>query len=366
MSKEIKSPEVAKLNAVLRSANCHVAVQQLSDRLYLRATLPPKPGSGKREPFSQRISLGVYANPAGLKYARAEALQVSADVAMGRFSWDKYLKKKAVRRTVQEWLEAFEADYFSRRERNPKSLTTWGKDYADSFKRLPYEASLSVSVMLEAIAQTEPDSRTRKRVCMAYSALARFADLELDVSRLKGTYSPKAVRARDLPSDELIIEWRDRIPREDWRWFYSACAAYGFRPHEVFNLDLESIRKSPMVRVLDGKTGFHLALPIMPTWWEDWRLYDVNLPDITADSNRGFGMKAAEFFKRLKLPFTLYDLRHAWAARAARENFPDTLAAKLQGHSPQMHNQVYQQFVNESHLMAAWEQIRKRDGAKDV
>lgn len=347
--------EVAKLNAELKAGRVRVAVRVKGDRLYLRATLPPKPGSPQQEYSQQEISLGVYANPAGLKRAKAEALQISSDVALGRFDWTKYIKTKPSKQTTGDWIKAFEEDYFQRRARSPKSETTWDKDYRLPFTKLSPDRPLTAEVMLEAIAQTKPDTRSRQRVCNAYAALARLAGIELDTSKLRGSYSPKAVEPRDLPSDELILEWRDRIEHDGWKWVYSVIAAYGLRPHEAFNLDLDGIREGKAVKVLDGKTGFHLALPCLAEWRVDWALWDVTVPNVTAKCNRDYGLRASQYMRRIGLPFKLYDLRHAWAARAARLGMADTIAAKLQGHSPQIHNAVYQRFMDESHLLAAWE-----------
>ena len=46
-------------------------------RLYLRATLPPKPGDGDRAKQSD-LSTGCAATPAGLKIARAKAQEVES------------------------------------------------------------------------------------------------------------------------------------------------------------------------------------------------------------------------------------------------------------------------------------------------
>jgi hypothetical protein len=60
--------------------------------------------------------------------------------------------------------------------------------------------------MLSLIAGTVPDTRTRKRYCSALGALAKFAGLPVELSKLKGSYSPASVQPRDLPSDALVIK----------------------------------------------------------------------------------------------------------------------------------------------------------------
>ena len=357
--------ERQKLTAALKAGCVGLAVIVRNNRLYLRGTLPPKPGSGKTAYHQQDITLGVNANAGGLKHARSVALGIASE-SLEQFDWSKYQQVKvAAPMTCSDWIRAFEQDYFTRRARTPKSETTWRKDYHEPLAKLPPKVRLTAESMLELIATTAPDSRSRKRYCNALGALAKFAGLSIDLSGLRGSYSPKAVQPRDLPDDALIIEWRERIPDEGWRWIYSVIAAYGLRPHECWHIDSKSIARGELIEVLEGKTGYRVALPYMPNWWADWELSVVRLPNVTAKNNRDYGLRAQQYFKRLGLPFTLYNLRHAWAARAAREGLDNTIAAKLQGHSPDIHSAVYQRFMSGNDLRAAWERTR-RDGAGDV
>ena len=60
----------AKLNQAngrLRSGKIGVRIEVRGDRLYLRATFPPKPGSTKQQPCQQRLALGFHANPSGFR-----------------------------------------------------------------------------------------------------------------------------------------------------------------------------------------------------------------------------------------------------------------------------------------------------------
>ena len=43
--------------------------------------------------------------------------------------------------------------------------------------------------------------------------LAEFLNLEIDLKAYQGHYS-QPEKARDLPSDELISTWRDKIPNQ--------------------------------------------------------------------------------------------------------------------------------------------------------
>jgi hypothetical protein len=194
-------------NGRLKAAKVGVTIIRQGERLYLRATLPPKPLSDKVRNHQQYIALGVRANPGGLSYAEREARKVGALLDCNQFEWTPYLKPAMPDpQTVSDWVQRFEADYFSRKARSHKTETTWKGDYLKVFNRLPQDQALSVALLKQAVVGTEPDTRTRKRTCMALGAIARFANLEFDPKPFSGSYSPQRVSPRDLPTDEVIAE----------------------------------------------------------------------------------------------------------------------------------------------------------------
>ena len=348
--------EIEKLNGALKAAQAGVSVALIGQRLYLRATLPPKPGSKQSKPRSQRIKLSVYANPAGLKTARRRAFDLSNDIASQTFKWANWADgKSSSDRTVADWIAAFLKNYFTRRERNPKSQTTWDKDYLVPLNRLPQASQLTPELLIETAESFPPDTRSRKRAVSAYTAIAKFMRLEVDLKPLRGTYSPKAVNPRDLPSDKLILEWADKIPDPQWRTFYCLMATYGLRNHECWYLDLEKLKHNPIAVVSGGKTGARLALPMPKSWWSRWfENQDISLPNLVVKKNSDYGGRSAQYFKRLKnregFPFTIYTLRHAHAARMALAGVDLVFAAKSQGHDPEVHTQIYLNFLDQHHF----------------
>ncbi|RAM52517.1 MAG: hypothetical protein C6Y22_05805 [Hapalosiphonaceae cyanobacterium JJU2] len=74
-----------EINSRLKAGKVGVTVVQRGDHLSLRATFPPKPRSNKAIWHQQHLSLGVYANPAGLQRAEAEAKIVGGLLARGEF-----------------------------------------------------------------------------------------------------------------------------------------------------------------------------------------------------------------------------------------------------------------------------------------
>jgi integrase len=278
---------------------------------------------------------------------------------MKQFSWEPYLKVEVVKpKLVADWVREFEADYFNRRQRNPKSETTYEKDYRLTFSHLDPDAALTKELVLEAIALTSPDTRTRVRYCMALGALAKFAGIDVDLKAFRGSYSAAKAQARELPEDSVIEEWRSHLVNPAWQWVYGMLAVYGLRPHEVFHLDLERLRQGEKgLRVLDGKTGARLVFPFPLDWWKEWELWEVELPAVTAGSNSEFGNRVQQYFKRSGCPFRPYDLRHAWAVRTLNLGLDLTLASQQMGHSVGIHTQIYHRWISEKIHEEAFERL---------
>lgn len=219
-------------NGRLKNGKIGIKIEAKGTMLYLRATLPPKPGSNKYKPYQQRIAIGIHANLAGVSLAEQEAKKVGYLLDAGLFTWDPYLQQQPdVVNTVAEWVTKFEQDYFSRRSRNPKSQSTWDSTYKRVFKTLNGAATLSADLLYAAIHTTPPDSHERRRYCMVLQALAKFADIPLDVKPLRGAYSVRKLTPRDLPTNDSILLWYDHIKSPAWQWVYGILATFGLRPH---------------------------------------------------------------------------------------------------------------------------------------
>lgn len=353
MPKKSTTTLLKEANSRLKAAKIRVRIttRAESDRLYLRATLPPKPDSTRVKDYQQRIALGVYFNPAGIKRAEAEAQKLNHELMLAQFDWSTWLESKQTVKTVAQWLCAFEEDYFTRRKRTPKTETTWKKDYRNPYRKLPQDAALTGSVLSTTAKRYPPDTKARKRACAAYAALAKFAKVEVNLKPLRGTYRPTAVSRDKVPTDKLILEWANKVPNLQWRSFYRLCACYGLRNHEAFYIDLERLKEDPLAIVSDGKTGFHHALPCPVSWWEQWfKGQSIDLPQLTIRCNNDYGDRSSHYFYTLDMPFTVYDLRHAYAWRMELRGIGGTTAAKSQGHSLKTHSEIYLNFVNESEL----------------
>ncbi|MBD0269227.1 MAG: integrase, partial [Cyanobacteria bacterium Co-bin8] len=103
---------IAQANKRLKAARVGVSIERRGGTLWLRGTLPPKPGSGKTEPFRQKHALGVKASPAGLQHAEGQARLMGAELQLGKFDWSNWLETQpqVETGTVGDWIANYEQD----------------------------------------------------------------------------------------------------------------------------------------------------------------------------------------------------------------------------------------------------------------
>jgi integrase len=358
-----------KANLKLKAQKAGVTIYLRGGRLYLQATLPPRPGSPKSEPHQQRISLGINANPAGIRRAEAEAKKLSGLIACKEFDWKFYRDEEPIPEepqiAVAIWQQRFEDHYFSSRKRTHQTLTTWQGDYLEILRKLPADAGLSSDLLEEMIRKTEPDSKTRTRACMVVGSLARFAELPLnfDLKQLRGKYSPIKSAPRELPDDATIQYWHDQITHPGWAWVYGMLATFGLRPSEVFTLDTtELVAGSQMITVHEeSKTGERRVWAIYPEWIERFKLRDVRLPNVALDkANQTIGGKVTPAFKRYGVPFPAYNLRHARAVRDIFCGLDISLSAAQMGHSVKVHTDLYHRWISKDSHQRAFDILMNR------
>ncbi|WP_445630415.1 site-specific integrase [Nostoc sp. DSM 114167] len=338
-----------------RLRNFGINIEQVGSRLYLRATLPPKPQSIKNNWYQQRINIAV-ATSDGVKVAEESAKVLRLRLDTKTFDWSNYMELEG--KAIGQIIEEFEKDYFQRRAKNFKSESTWRVEYATVFKTLNPSSLLTSEVLKTAILATQPDTRTRKRFCSTLGALAKFAGINFNPSKYSGKYSPARRKPRDLPTDNLIAEWYAEIPDHKWRWVFGMLATYGLRNHEVFFLDFEELKSgNKIISVLQGKTGYRRIWPYHPEWFDQFSLKNVKVPEINCDrDNSSIGRTVTQRFRRNdRLPFKVYDLRHCWAIRTLEYGVDISLAAQQMGHSLQVHSSLYHTWTSDQHHQRAFD-----------
>lgn len=349
------SGKIRQVNGRLKASRVGVTVEQAGDRLRLRATLPPPPGSEKAEPYQQRVSLGLLANPDGLRQAEREARLLGAQIAARDFTWERWGKTTGPKQwRCGDAIAALEKAYLS----GGGSADTWAGDYFKALRKLPSDQVLTPELLQAMIEGTRENSRSRVRACMAAGALAEHCGLEFDPRPWRGKYSPRAVAPRDLPTDVAIAQARDGLENPAWRWVFGMMATYGLRNHEVFHLDLAAF---PRIQVMEGtKTGAREVWPCYPEWAEQWQLDQVCLPPVELNRpNQRLGHSVTRYLSPL-LPFQPYDLRHAWAVRTLLFGWPVELSARQMGHSVEVHTRTYQRWISAQQIESVYQLLVNR------
>ena len=340
-------------NNRLKTGNVGLKIFKRGSKLSLRGMMPAKPASGKTGLVQQTLSLNLYANAAGIKIAEAEALKVSGLIALKEFEWENYISNKGQAiNSAGFWIDKFEEDYFSKRERNPKTETTW-KDYCKVFNKFDKEKKLTTESLLAVVKNCPPDTRSRVRACTYTKKLAAFAGIDFDPIEYRGNYSADSVDIRDIPSDRDIQEWRDKMPSKyGLRYAFGLMAAYGLRPYELFYIDLESIKKSPgHLRIIESKRNKkteRFIWCLYPEWYELWDLGNIEqpFPNYSGKTNSDLGNRIGDALRRHGF-CKAYNLRHAWAIRSI-SFLPIELAAPMMDHDIAVHRKTYHRFLKQS------------------
>ena len=370
-------------NGLLAAEGCALRLEIRGGRLGLRGPLPDRLGAGQAQ--VQRLSLGLTASPTGLTIALERLARLRQELASGRFQWHEWKRTctGAVEggpagggaiagglafRPLAQQLEAFEVAFRNdpkRRRRPAGSRSTWAAAYRPYLRRLAAYAAdqhpgrLDGDLLVEVLESYELSSRSRQQCGVALAALARHLQLELpdDWRDRAAGYGLHLTRFRPLPTDSQILELVLQIPNPRWRLAYGLMATYGLRNHEVFFCDGSALAPGAdrVLRVLPtSKTGEHQVWPFQPEWIDHFDLErlgrDPNaLPIVNLDLRRTtlqqVGRRVAEQFRRYGLPITPYDLRHAWAVRTIHIGLPDTVAARMMGHSVAIHTRTYHHWI---------------------
>ncbi|MEB3173111.1 MAG: site-specific integrase [Cyanobacteriota bacterium] len=357
---------------MLAAAGIRLRLEQRGRRLNLRGPLPCRDAPQRQR--LQRLSLGLSADADGLKQAHRQLLQVHQQLEQQTFCWHDWSAcsragggQDTGADAVEMQLSGFEEAFFNdpRRRRQPAGCrTTWTSAYLPYLRRLRRMAAgrntpLTAALLLEVLESYEISSRSRQQCTTALGALARHCGLSLpdDWSERGSGYGLHRAQFRQLPSDTEIVSWLELIPNPRWRLIYGLLATYGLRNHEAFFCDLSALGPGGdrVIRVLPtSKTGEHQVWPFQPGWVDQFGLSALAggrnaLPTVNTDLRRTtlqqVGRRVAEQFRRYRLPITPYDLRHAWAVRTIHIGLPDTVAARMMGHSVAIHTRTYHHWI---------------------
>ena len=362
--------EINYVNDKFATQGSKLRIEKRGEKLNIRGSLPSK--ENKNNFKIQRISLGIKADISGLEEAKKKLQLINLQLELNQFDWINWTGKPHPKKKINDFafpnkLNQFEEFFFKESKNdylNSTRKTTWRSSYKPYLKRIldiyDYDESQDIEKIFQKTLESYKEgSRSRKQCATSLSVLAKFLNIKLPVnwkSNSKG-YGLDKAGFRDLPTDEVIEKLWEKIPNKSWQFVFGLMSAYGLRNHEVFFCDLSSLTNSgdKIIRVLPTtKTGEHQVWPFHPEWVEKFELAKLGenphlLPKINNDLKittlQNIGKKITDQFKRYSLQIKPYDLRHAWAVRTIFYDLPDTVAARMMGHSVSLHTQTYHHWI---------------------
>ncbi len=366
-----ENQQLLDINKDLESKGINLRIEKRGKVLNIRGSLPDKKSPNLFK--VQRISLKLPCDFKGLGEAKRTIELIDFQLKKNQFSWSHWIKEKAISSTtsnnleISNEIERFRKQFFSNtsKSKSPAGMiSTWQSAYKPYMNRLigvsnKSRLKLDEDLLLKILLTYKENSRSRQQCGIALSALARHLKLELPENwkQLQSGYGIHESNFRELPSDEDIINSFHLIPNKKWRFVFGLMATYGLRNHEVFFSDLSSLKRNgdKILRVFPNtKTGEHQVWPFHPEWVSLFELDNKTdilnlLPCIKTDLQettlQHIGRRVSEQFRRYKISFTPYDLRHAWAIRTILIGLPNTVAAKMMGHSVSIHTKTYHHWI---------------------
>ena len=366
-----ENQKLLDINQDLESKGINLRIEKRGKVLNIRGSLPDKKSPG----FSkvQRISLKLPYDINGLDEAKKAIELIDFQLRKSQFCWSNWIKEKAIssirnkKLDVGNEIESFKKRFFSdtSKSKSPSGMiSTWQSAYKPYMNRLigvsnKTSLKLEKELLHKVLLSYKENSRSRQQCGIALGSLARHLNLELpeDWKQLQNGYGMHESNFRELPSDEEIINSFKLIPNPKWRFVFGLMATYGLRNHEVFFSDLSCLEKNgdKIIRVFPNtKTGEHQVWPFHPEWVDLFKLGNISntsdlLPCIKTDLKKTtlqhIGRRVSEQFRRYRISFTPYDLRHAWAVRTILIGLPNTVAAKMMGHSVSIHTKTYHHWI---------------------
>jgi integrase len=352
--------DLIKANASLKAGESKVRIERRGGYLSLVACLPGKGADRRRR--TRRISPGLPANSKGLQTAKRLALKLAGELVGDCFDWTNWVAEGEAQspetKTVSQWIKEYRIhldQIDSLKGDNAARDRQWRRDHWNpALKWLDQSAQLSdqaikmAALHHDAVGDGGKPSRARQLACIRLGQFAKWAGIDVDLSPYRGKYSPSQV-VRNIPTDEEIKNAVQSLENSEWRWIAGMMGAFGLRNHECWFTELVQDEIGWLAKISEGKTGSRTARPLHPDWVEEFDLPDGKAPNIKCRGHSEYGERAARHFKRSKIGFCPYDLRHAYAIRGSLQyEIPVAVMASWLGHSPAVFLRIYSK-----HLSAA-------------
>lgn len=371
------STELLKRNTRFRQQGIPLSLELRSNRLMIRGTLPPKPGSPQKEPYRQRMDTGFMPTRLGIQEAEKRLRAVQSSLQDETFSWEKFAVVNSLPRnhkdllTIEKAMMTAEFEYFKTRDKtNRKKQHTWYSCYLCFYKQMNPGAILTNDLLREFVLSKPAGRSIRTKSILACRFLARANKIHFEYDDLKTNWHPSNLKFRNPPSDEKILE-RYKILKSRCRniphptpanvnywntilWVYGMMATFGLRTHET---NFVQWNDDNSINILQHKTDEYYGprmniYPFPPDWVDLFKLREGTiLVKIRPYQWEPSGMLSTQIsvgFKKANIGFLPYDLRHAYALRLMRLKVDHSIASIMMGHTVAVHMMIYRRWISES------------------
>jgi len=362
--------EIDLINNKFSINGSKLRIEKRGNKLNIRGSLPSK--YNKSILKIQRISLGLNADISGLKEAQKKLQLINLQLELDQFQWSNWSSNQRggdnkINNFFFKKINDFENTFFDESKNisyKSSRKTTWNSAYKPYIKRMitTYNTNENKelnNIFINTLKSYKAGTRSRKQCGTSLNVFAEFIDHRLppEWKSLSKGYGLKKASFRNLPDDKLIENLWKNIPNKSWQYVFALMATYGLRNHEVFFCDLSTLKNNgdKILRIFPTtKTGEHQVWPFHPKWVDLFDLSSLGedpnlLPKINRDLRKttlqNIGKRITDQFNRYKLNIRPYDLRHAWAVRTIFYDLPDTVAARMMGHSVSLHTQTYHHWI---------------------
>ena len=337
--------ELDAANARLKAGRHRCSIQLRGRSYSLVATLPTRDGTGRKQ---QRIALGADIDLLGAEH---RAIELGHQLRTQTFSWEAWdVPQTADAITVADFQQAAKALHAAKYRKDPeRGNNAWSKKWAPALRKLPPSGVITETVLLRVIRKMPAGTASRRDQGNLLSQVARSLGLDaeplLEASR---GYGVDKLTERDIPTDATIESIMKRIGQAHWRWAFGMCAAFGLRPHECAELTWID---DQWIEVHDKtKTGARRVTACPSAWVTEFQLRE--LPRPTQDATR-ITKAFNDALDRHQITIKPYNLRHAYALRLMDKGVGADLAARLMGHSLQVHQTTYQKWIEADRIQRA-------------
>ncbi len=244
---------------------------------------------------------------------------------------------------VQDWVLEFRKHKIQSDGIRPD---TWDMHYG----RFYIDGEMRLETALQAILKYQAHTKSRKKACQVWGALARFAGLTWDLSPYQGTYNPAKTQALHIPTDDQLMGIAEGLRgRSIWYGWFCLQLCYGLRAHEpmfstlIFDNELNVF----LCRVSEGKTGGRVVYPLPYQWPERLLSAGYAMPQLTAHNYKKLSGQVSQAYRRLGIHFPPRTLRYAYVVRGVvRLGFSVPEVAGWCGHSPAVLLSTYSRYIN--------------------